>query len=140
MPKADILSAVPFIQSLRQLITEKKRWRVSLAALNYRVHELKLTSDWKYRGFCIEIIKTGYDKNEPDEAGREKSVVWDKALKMLWSEKIIPADIASDLHLPVSELSDLLCGVLNAPVPSNPTETRLYSIVFGQDGETPTAV
>jgi Zn-dependent peptidase ImmA (M78 family) len=139
MPKGDVLSALPFVHNLPQLIAEKTRWRVSLAALNYRAHELNLTTDWTYRGFCIEIIKRGYNKNEPDETEREKSVVWDKVLKALWSEKTTPADIAAQLHLPVLELSDLLCGVLNASVSTPPAQPKPFAIVSGLENQPETA-
>ena len=133
MPKYDVLSALPCVYNLRQLIFEKKRWRVSLAALNYRVHELNLLSDWKYRGFCIEIMKNGYNKNEPSEIEREKSVVWDKVLKVLWAEKTTLSDIARQLHLPESELSDLICGLLGKNNPGKPFEPTSLSIFTVQD-------
>src|SRR5205814_6692276 len=106
MPDADVVSMLPQAHSLRQLIAAKRRWRVSLAALNYRVHELKLITDWKYRGFCIEIAKRGYNKSEPGEIEREKSVVWEKVLKSLWAEKTTHLSMADELHLPESEVAD----------------------------------
>ncbi|MGH7989446.1 MAG: helix-turn-helix domain-containing protein [Limisphaerales bacterium] len=139
MPKGDVLSVLPFVQNLSQLISAKKRWRVSLAALNYRVHELNLISDWKYRGFCIEIMKRGYNKNEPDEIEREKSVVWDKVLKTLWAERTTPSDIADQLHLPESELSDLLCGVLSTASGEKLIEPKPFSIVAIQESDPQTA-
>jgi Zn-dependent peptidase ImmA (M78 family) len=129
MPRADILGEIPFIHDLNQLIKDKKRWRVSLAALNYRTHQLNLTTDWKYRGFCIQIIKNGFNKNEPQGIEREKSVVWDRVLKTLWTEKTTPTDIASQLHLPESELSDLLFGVLNTAVTGSVTGLKPFSII-----------
>lgn len=140
MPKGDVLSEMPLVHSLNQLISEKKRWRVSVAALNYRIHELNLTTDWKYRGFCIEIIKRGYNKKEPNETVRENSVVWDKVLKTLWAEKTTPADIASQLHLPESELSDLLCGVLNTAIRGKPIELKAFTIVSDQEELAPQTV
>lgn len=75
MPKVDILSVLPSVQHLRQLIAAKRRWKVSLAALNYRVHKLGIISEWKNRDFCMEMAKLGYNKNEPNEIKRERSVV-----------------------------------------------------------------
>jgi Zn-dependent peptidase ImmA (M78 family) len=129
MPKGDVVSALPYVHNLNQLITGKKRWRVSVAALNYRVHELNLLTDWKYRGFCIEIMKKGYNKNEPDEIEREKSVVWEKVLRTLWAEKTTPSDIANQLHIPEKELSDLLCGIFNTPIVANSIELKPLSVV-----------
>jgi hypothetical protein len=112
MPKADVLSALPNVNSLRQLITAKARWRVSLAAFNYRVHKIGITSDWRNRDFCIAIVKNRYNTDEPEPIAREKSMVWEKVLKVLWSESTTHLDIAEQLALPVSEVSDLLFGVL----------------------------
>ena len=97
MPKADVISVLPRVQHLQQLISAKSRWRVSLAALNYRVHKLGIVSDWKNRDFCIEIATKGYNRNEPNGIQREKSVVWEKVLKTLWAEGMTHNDIAQDL-------------------------------------------
>lgn len=118
MPEADVISSLPQAHSLEELVRSKKRWCVSVAALNYRLHELGLISDWKYRGFCIQIAKLGYNKDEPDEIERETSVVWDKIFKALWAEKTAPIDIANRLGLPTSEVADLTFGLMkqaNAP-------------------------
>lgn len=113
MPKSDVLSTIPFAPTLNQLIAKKQRWKVSVAALNYRIHKLGIISDWKNRHFCIEIAKKGYNKNEPNSVEREKSVVWEKVLKGLWAEQTTHFDMAEQLALPVTEVSDLLFGILN---------------------------
>ena len=132
MPKGDIVSALPIVHDLRHLITEKKRWRVSLAALNYRTHELHLTTDWKYRGFCIEIMKRGYNKNEPNETDREKSFVWEKVLQDLWKEKTTHLDIANDIAVPPVELEGLLFGLLTVTSKQPPQNSQLS--IMGTDG------
>jgi Zn-dependent peptidase ImmA (M78 family) len=108
MPKADVLALLPRIDRLQRLMEAKQRWGVSLAALNYRVHRLRLITDWKYRDYCIEMATKGYNKNEPNEIQRETSVVWQKVLMSLWAEKTTQDDIADELLLPHSELNDLL--------------------------------
>lgn len=113
MPKSDVLSEMPNVHNLRQLIIAKARWRVSLAALNYRIHKLGIISDWKNRDFCIAIVRNHFNTTEPEPISREKSLVWEKVLKALWSENTTHLDIAAQLALPVSEVSDLLFGVLN---------------------------
>jgi Zn-dependent peptidase ImmA (M78 family)/DNA-binding XRE family transcriptional regulator len=124
MPKADVLSALPRVRDLQQLIVMKGRWLVSVAALNYRIHRLGIISDWKNRDFCIEIAKKGYNKNEPRPIEREKSLVWEKVLKTLWSERTTQADIANNLDLPISEVEGLLFGVLNTSLGEPPTTPR----------------
>lgn len=130
MPEADVRSALAQVLSLRQLINGKKRWRVSLAALNYRVHKIGIVSDWRNRDFCIAIATGGYNKNEPEPIDREKSVVWEKVVKTLWAEKITHLDIAEQLALPISEVSDLLFGVLDTAVASQKQETPQELTVF----------
>ncbi|MCX7359017.1 MAG: ImmA/IrrE family metallo-endopeptidase [Alphaproteobacteria bacterium] len=114
MPKADLLASLPRVHSLEQLIRAKSRWRVSLAALNYRLHKLGLLTDWRYRDFCIEIAKRGYNRDEPHGIARERSVVWQKVLKALWAERTTQADIARALHLPESEVNDLIFGIVHS--------------------------
>lgn len=113
MPKADVIAILPRVDYLQQLIKFKTRWMVSLAALTYRVHKLGITTDWKNRDFCVTIARDGYRKVEPNPIKREKSMVLEKVLRTLWSEKTTQNNIANDLHLPHSEVDDLLFGLLN---------------------------
>ena len=131
MPKADVLAALPRVQHLGQLIRAKARWKVSLAALNYRLHKIGVTTEWKNRDFCIEIARKGYHKAEPNGIERERSVVWDKVLKSLWAERTTPNDMANELCLPVSEISDLLFGLRlsRSSHPSPDAFTSRYAVV-----------
>ena len=122
MPAADMRSHRRGYYSIDQMIQLKKRWKVSLAALNYRLHKLGFTSDWTYRDFCIQIASR-FKHTEPEEMAREKSVVWQKVMKILWSKKITQADIARDLSLPLAEVSTLIFGVLYGGQ-SEPPATR----------------
>jgi Zn-dependent peptidase ImmA (M78 family)/DNA-binding XRE family transcriptional regulator len=139
MPKADILGSLPRATRLQDLIQAKKRWRVSLAALNYRIHQLGITTDWKYRDFCIEIAKLGYNRNEPNEIEREGSAVWQKVLKTLWAEKTTQEDIAKELSIPSSEVNGLL--FLFAPARSVVTDeaNQILSVLEDHDDTFPNA-
>jgi hypothetical protein len=139
MPRAGILSALPRVQHLDQFIAGTQRWRVSVAALNYRVHKLGITSDWKNRDFCIEIARKGYNRDEPNEIERERSIVWEKVLKALWAEKTTHFDMAKELFLPVSEVSDLLFGVLNTVGPGAAMQLKPLSVVSEEELEEPKA-
>jgi Zn-dependent peptidase ImmA (M78 family)/DNA-binding XRE family transcriptional regulator len=137
MPEADVRGALTRVQSLRQLITAKKRWRVSLAALNYRAHKLGIISDWKNRDFCISIVKSGYNKNEPEPIQREQSIVWEKVLKSLWADNTTHHEIAEELTLPISEVSDLLFGVLSSGHKAKQGPQKPLSIVTEQEVSQP---
>ena len=63
MPKSDVIANAPRFPSLKDLIHAKKRWRVSVAALNYRLRKLNLITEWHYRTLCIEIGRMGATSN-----------------------------------------------------------------------------
>ena len=129
MPRADVLAVLPRVNHLNHIIQSKKRWGVSVAALNYQLHKLGITSDWKYRDFCIRISQSGYRVNEPYEMERERSLVWPKVMQILWSEQTTQRDIASALCLPESEVSTLLYGVLHSGHNSRPADVRSLALV-----------
>ena len=112
MPRGDVLAELPQVRHLHEMMKKKIRWKVSLAALNVRLHRLGITSDWKYRDFCIEIATRGYNKDEPQPIPREKSIVWEKVLRGLWAEKTTQTDIAKALGIPESEVSGLVFGMV----------------------------
>jgi Zn-dependent peptidase ImmA (M78 family)/DNA-binding XRE family transcriptional regulator len=128
MPRADVLGFSQPITRLQKLIDMKRRWKVSLAALTYRVHKIGLMSDWKYRSFYMEIAKKGYNKREPNEIEREQSSVWKKVLKNLWAENTTHLDIANDIAVPPDEVEGLLFGVLNASNSQPPKDSQLSVI------------
>lgn len=113
MPRADVISEMPRIQTLRQIISYKRRWGVSAAALTYRLHKIGLISDWQYRAFNIQL-RTDYGSQEPDSMMRETSTLWKKVLDDLWEQKLTRADIADELSIPHSELENLLFGLTSS--------------------------
>jgi Zn-dependent peptidase ImmA (M78 family)/DNA-binding XRE family transcriptional regulator len=111
MPRGDVMAVLPRVNYLDQIVKAKMRWRVSVAALAYRLHKIGAMTDWKYRDLCIEISTRGYHRNEPYPIERERSVVWEKVLRTLWAEKTTQAHIARDLSLPEEEVNGLIFGV-----------------------------
>jgi hypothetical protein len=65
MPAADVLARIPRVHTLNQILEAKKRWSVSTMAMIYRLHALKVISDWQYRMFCIQASDLGYGTSEP---------------------------------------------------------------------------
>lgn len=128
MPAADMRAQRRNYYSIDQMIQLKKRWKVSLSALNFRLHKLGFTSDWTYRDFCIQIASR-FRQTEPGEMEREKSAVWQKVMKLLWSQKITQADIARKLHLPLSEVNTLIFGILYSGQSIQPTVNAPLSLV-----------
>lgn len=113
MPRADVISEVPRVNSLRQILQGKKRWGVSAAALTYRLHKIGLITDWQYRSFNIQL-RTDYGSNEPDSMERETSTLWKMVLSDLWEQGLTRANIADELDIPHGELENLLFGLTNS--------------------------
>lgn len=112
MPRGSILAHAPRFVTLPTLIQQKKIWITSVAALNYRMHELGLNSDWQYRTLCVQIAKFGYRSHEPEEAPRETSQILAKVLMALHEEGIGRSQIAREICLLPSELDQLLLGLV----------------------------
>ncbi len=115
MPRASLLAQAPRFASYDVLVKLKKVWTVSVSALNYRLHELGLLSDWHYRGLCIEIVKRGREF-EPESAPREVSLILPKILSALQKDGISRSQLSRDLSLPTVELEQLLFGLAIAGV------------------------
>ncbi len=115
LPEADIIATLPRVHTLNQVIEAKKRWSVSVMALLHRLRRLEIMSDWQYRMFCIDATRLGYRRAEPFGIGRERSVVWQKVLTMLWNERVTKADIAEGLHITPDEAENLLFGLTGQP-------------------------
>ena len=111
MPSSDVLAKMPSVSTLNQIIEMKKRWGVSVQALNYQLHKLGTTTDWQYRTFCIQLTQRGFRDAEPNGLKREQSYVWQKVLTDLWQDKITKTKIAEQIHLPEIEVQNLLFGV-----------------------------
>jgi Zn-dependent peptidase ImmA (M78 family)/DNA-binding XRE family transcriptional regulator len=112
MPRGSVLAHAPRFATLPVLIKLKKTWITSLAALTYRLHSVGALSDWNYRGLYIEIGKRGYRMTEPEEAPRETSQVLAKMFAALYEDGVTRADIAQELCIPVSELEQLVFGLV----------------------------
>jgi Zn-dependent peptidase ImmA (M78 family)/DNA-binding XRE family transcriptional regulator len=112
MPRGSVLANAPRFPTLPVLIKLKKTWITSVAALNYRLHELGLVSDWQYRGLCVQIAKNGYRTSEPEESPRETSQVLAKVLAALHQEGISRSHLAKMLTIYPFELDQLLFGLV----------------------------
>ncbi|HRK98462.1 MAG TPA: ImmA/IrrE family metallo-endopeptidase [Alphaproteobacteria bacterium] len=111
MPEADIKSKIPYVRSLEQLLSAKKRWGVSVSALVYRLHKMNILTEWQSRNFYIEINQRGFRTVEPDGIEYEESVVWQKVFSELWHERISKNHIADELNIPFEEVENLVFGL-----------------------------
>ncbi len=114
MPSADVLAVAPRVSNLNQIIQLKRRWSVSAMALIYRLHQLNIITEWQYRTFCIQATERGFRVSEENGIDREQSVVWQKVLTALWSERTTKKEIATDLRIPSFEIENMLFGLANS--------------------------
>jgi Zn-dependent peptidase ImmA (M78 family)/transcriptional regulator with XRE-family HTH domain len=112
MPAKDVFTIRVGFPSLDYLIRAKRRWLVSVAALNYRLHALGLTTEWTNRSLCIQIAKSGYQTNEPNPIPRETSQILEKVFASLRSEGVSKNEIAKFLKIHSNELDELTYGLL----------------------------
>jgi len=123
MPRGSVIAEAPRSGRLDQLIASKRRWRVSVAALAYRMHALGLLSDWQYRTLFMEISRLGYRKNEPDGIPRETSQILGKVFQGLRDEGTSKADVARELSIPISELQKVIFGLVITPLSGDGHQT-----------------
>jgi Zn-dependent peptidase ImmA (M78 family) len=125
MPQDDVFATIPFVTILKQVVTAKKRWGVSAAALAHRLHKMSIISDWHYRTFCIQINRT-FGDDEPDGLPPERSSVWQMALTELWKEGIARHHIAAELTIPDSEMENLLFGLMGEIGPPDRADGKAF--------------
>ncbi|MBC8723222.1 ImmA/IrrE family metallo-endopeptidase [Paraburkholderia sp. 31.1] len=112
MPRKSVLANAPRVATLPGLVRAKRYWKVSVAALNYRLHALGMTSDWIYRTLCIQLAEAGYRTNEPEGASHEKSLALEKVFKALRDEGISKSDVANALSIPPQEIDALTFNLM----------------------------
>ncbi len=122
MPRTDVAAAVPRMPTFADLVRLKKRWNVSVAALNYRLHKIGLTSDWHYRAMCIEISRYG-PREEPNPGPREQSQLLDKAFTALRADGITRKLIAAALHVHSDDLDALVFGLVMSSIDGDAKRT-----------------
>lgn len=108
MPTDDVMSRIRYVTNLENLIRAKKRWGVSVAALNYRLHKLRVVSEWQNRSLNIEMSSRGFRRQEPEGLPPETSALWPQIFTSLWRERITRDQIASELNVPTGELDAIL--------------------------------
>lgn len=129
MPAKSIRASGLYFPTLESLIRAKKHWAVSVAAFNYRLHSLNLTTEWTNRSLCIQISKEGYRTQEPHGIARETSQILEKVFTALRAEGLGKNDIAKELRLTTYEIDELTYGLLKVgAVPDRDVKDRVISV------------
>jgi Zn-dependent peptidase ImmA (M78 family)/DNA-binding XRE family transcriptional regulator len=114
MPENDVRAICKRpIYGVNDLAEYKKRWRVSVAALNYRLRELGIISEGKATSNYVEMSRRGWLKAEPHAIPREQSSALQDIINDLLSHGITKTKIAAELAVPPKEIEALLFGLAN---------------------------
>lgn len=116
MPRSSVFAHVPRFPNLATLISLKKIWHVSVAALAYRLHALGILTDWQYRMLYIQISRNKFRTQEPNPIPRETSLVLPKIFAALRKEGVSRSGVAKALCIPQSELEALMFGLTIAGI------------------------
>jgi Zn-dependent peptidase ImmA (M78 family)/transcriptional regulator with XRE-family HTH domain len=114
MPETDVRSICNRpLYSVNDLAEYKKRWRVSVAALNFRLREIGMISESKSTSNYVEMSRRGWLKSEPNGIAKEQSSVLQDIINDLISRGTTKTKIAAELMVPPSEIEALLFGLAN---------------------------
>jgi Zn-dependent peptidase ImmA (M78 family) len=132
MPENDVRAICQRpIYGVSDLAEFKKRWRVSVSALNYRVRELGIISEGRCTSLYVEMSRRGWLKAEPNQIPREQSSVLQDIISDLIGRGITKTKIAAELMIPPTEIEALLFGLANMTTidgAANPTPRKNVSL------------
>jgi Zn-dependent peptidase ImmA (M78 family) len=112
MPRAGIIAQALYDPTPDQVIRAKRRWKVAAVALAYRLHDVGLLSDWKYRMNVKALSQLGYRRAEPGGISQESSQLLLKVFRSLKDEDKGLRVLAEDLGLTAEELSRHVFGLV----------------------------
>ncbi len=127
MPATSIRTYAPRTFTIPALIRAKHIWNVSLAGLAYRMHELKIVSDWQYYALFRELSAAGYRTMEPEGSPREQSQVFPQIFDALREEGISRRDLAAQFGWDLDELNALVFNLTLSPLRGGASEASTPS-------------
>ena len=117
MPAESVVARLRRNPSLREIVSAKSYWKVSVVSLAYRLRQLNMMSAHQYTRTFVEVGGLGYRTQEPDPVERETSLVLDQVFDKLRHRNISFSSVAHDLAIYPQDLSQLLRGVVRFPLP-----------------------
>lgn len=111
MPQSSIIAQSPTLPSYTELIKLKHFWKVSLAAIVYRLRALNLITEWQHRNLIITMSKNEYNINEPYPIQKETSQILTKVFDTLKQENISKSMVAKELGISFKDLEKLTTGI-----------------------------
>lgn len=123
MPDGDVRSVMPYNAGIQSILVQKHRWRVSAIALAYRLHDLKLMTDWSYHTACVDLSRRGYRSGEPDGIDRESSKLLSQVMGDLWTTRGGFDQLCGDLSLRQNDINDLIFNLAPTAVTGSAERT-----------------
>lgn len=85
----------------------KQRWKVSLAALVKRAHDLECISEASYRRAFVHLNQTGARRSEPHEPSAEHASLFTQAFAAI-ADEYSPEDVANALAMPWADVATVV--------------------------------
>lgn len=120
---ATTFSAEVYAASAESLISLKRRWRVSVAAMVMRLSDMGRISDLQKSHLMIQISRRGWRKREPfdDQIPAEQPLLLRRSVDLLLEQGLIQAEeLVLRTHYSQADIEKLLgltVGYLNEPSP-----------------------
>jgi Zn-dependent peptidase ImmA (M78 family)/DNA-binding XRE family transcriptional regulator len=112
MPRSSVIAATErHFHTVSGLIDLKRNWNVSVAALNYRLHYVGMTSHYHYGLLSKQIAQLGFRVEEPHSIPREISQVWSKVFDSLRQEGRGMGMLSEQLCYRTEDLNALVFGL-----------------------------
>ncbi|QQS06057.1 MAG: ImmA/IrrE family metallo-endopeptidase [Fibrobacterota bacterium] len=97
--------------SVPELLSLKRRWGMSMAAIGKRAQQVEILSDAAYTSFAKEMSRRGWRRTEPGEVVAETICRFDRLLFRALVEDYISLSKASELSgIPMDQLRNRLQG------------------------------
>lgn len=114
MPRSDVIGAIRGNNlMLEDILTLKRRWRVSAMALNLRAHRLGVISDWTYGTLARQLSMAGFRRGEPGSDLRtESSSLLTQVMSDMRGRGQGFAELARLLEVRAQDVQDLMLGIV----------------------------
>jgi Zn-dependent peptidase ImmA (M78 family) len=114
MPRSDVIGAIRGNNlMLEDLLTLKRRWRVSAMALNLRAHRVGVISDWTYSTLAKQLSMAGFRRGEPgSDLHAESSSLLTQVMSDLRAQGQGFTDLARLLDVRARDIQDLMLGIV----------------------------
>jgi Zn-dependent peptidase ImmA (M78 family) len=118
MPEGSIRANAPRFATADEIVRLRAIWGTSATAVAYRMHRLKILSDWHYHRIIVELSGRGFRRQEHNGIPRESSALLPKLLSNLYEQDgLTRSAIARELALPKSEIDQMLFGLTLSGIP-----------------------